>query len=156
MKIFMDNVPSLVIQAPIVRKVSSMLCPADVYSMTSEIVAKVAGESEEKAAHRVQLLQTRHTLDNGARICKQHAMRPSYCKLPSKILHTDDRLTCQAGRAAPVESEQLKDRNTKPNGAGKVGSFCLSSTMYLLSIADSQARLIIPSSLPNLQRSPRF
>jgi len=154
MKLFMDNVPSLAIQAPIVREIPSMLCPADVYSMASEIVAKVAGESEEKTAHRAQLLHERQTLENGSRICKQYAMRPTFRKLPSKILHIDNKLTRQAGRAAPVESEQLKDSNTMPNEAGKVGSFCLPSTMYLRSIADSQARPIISPNKRSRHRLP--
>jgi len=120
MKLFMDNVPSLAIQAPIVREISSMLCPADVYLMSSEIVEKVAGESEEKTAHRSQLLRKRQTLDNGARICKQYAMRPGRCKLPLKYVHIGNRLTRQAGRGALVESTQLKNKNVMLNGTGKV------------------------------------
>lgn len=125
MKLFMDNVPSLAIQAPIVRGIPSMLCPADVYSMTSEIVAKVAGESEEKTAHRAQLLHKRRTLETGSRICKQFAVRPSHCKLPSNTLPMDSQFTKRVGLSAPVESGQSRDRSTMSNRAGKVRSLAI-------------------------------
>ena len=80
----MDNVPSLAIQAPIVREVPSMLCPTAVYSMDADVVMKIAGESDDKTLHREELLRQLDILNAGARICKQHAIRPksgTYCPI---------------------------------------------------------------------------
>ncbi|MCJ1479574.1 hypothetical protein MMC13_008260 [Lambiella insularis] len=75
MKTFMDNVPTLAIRAHIVLKVPSMLCPTSVYSMDAELVAKIAGESEERTSYREDLQRKLATLKTGANICKQHAVR---------------------------------------------------------------------------------
>ena len=76
MKLFMDNVPSLAIQAPIVREVPLILCPTAVYSMDADVVKKIAGESDDKALHREELQRQLDILNAGARICKQYAIRP--------------------------------------------------------------------------------
>ena len=81
MKLFMDNVPSLAIQAPIVLKVPFMLSPNSVYSMDSSLVTQIAGESEEKTQHREELQRKLTTLKTGARICKQHATRTQSCMI---------------------------------------------------------------------------
>jgi hypothetical protein len=75
MKLFMDNVPSLAIQAPIVREVPSMFCPTAVCSMDADIVMRIAGESDEKTLYREELLRQLNILHAGARICKQYAIR---------------------------------------------------------------------------------
>ena len=79
----MDNVPSLAIQAPIVLKVPSMLCPKSVFSMDPELVAKIAGESDEKIMYREEIQRKLATLRAGARICKQYATRTQSCMLPT-------------------------------------------------------------------------
>ena len=76
MKLFMDNVPSLAIQASIVREVPLMLCPTAVYSMDADVVMKIAGESDDKTLQREELLRQLDILNSGARICKQYAIRP--------------------------------------------------------------------------------
>lgn len=75
----MDNVPTLAIQAPIVRKLDEALCPTTVFRMSPELVTKIAGESEEKMHEREEILSKLSILEAGAQICKQYAMRPQPC-----------------------------------------------------------------------------
>ena len=71
----MDNVPSLAIQLPIVREIPNMLCPTAVFKMSAELVMKLARESKETALHREGLLHKLETLEAGASLCKQYAVR---------------------------------------------------------------------------------
>ncbi|KFY24130.1 hypothetical protein V493_05413 [Pseudogymnoascus sp. VKM F-4281 (FW-2241)] len=76
MKLFMDNVPTLAIQAQIVRKLEEALCPTTVFRMTPELITKIAGESDEKMQEREEILSKLTTLEAGAQICRQYALRP--------------------------------------------------------------------------------
>ncbi|KFX88815.1 hypothetical protein O988_08880 [Pseudogymnoascus sp. VKM F-3808] len=78
MKLFMDNVPTLAIQAPIIRKLDEVLCPTTVFRMPPELVTKIAGESDEKMQEREEVLSKLNTLEAGAQICRQYAMRPQF------------------------------------------------------------------------------
>ena len=80
MKLFMDNVPTLAIQAPIARKLDEILCPTTVFRMPPDLVTKIAGESEEKVQEREKILSRLNTLEAGAQICRQYAMRPRPCE----------------------------------------------------------------------------
>ena len=74
--LFTDNVPTLAIQSPIIRGIPNMFCPTAVYMMETEVVTRIAGESEEKTMERDAILRRMETLEKGARICKQYAKRP--------------------------------------------------------------------------------
>jgi hypothetical protein len=77
MKLFMDNVPTLAIQAPIVRKIPEMLSPTAVSTqMNADIISKIAGESEEKVRDREETLSRLEKLKKGAQICREYAVRP--------------------------------------------------------------------------------
>jgi len=76
----MDNVPTLAIQAPIVRKLPTMLSPVAVSKMDVEVIKKIAGESEKKVDERDETLRRLEKLQNGARICKEYALRRSSSK----------------------------------------------------------------------------
>lgn len=80
MKLFLDNVPTLAVQAPIIRKLDEVLCPTAVFRMQSELVAKIAGESEAKIQEREEILSKLSVLEAGAQICRQYAMRPQSCE----------------------------------------------------------------------------
>lgn len=82
MKLFMDNVPTLTIQAPIIRKLDEVFCPTAVSDMTPELVMKIAGESEDKVRDREEILLKLGILEAGARVCKEWALRPQACELP--------------------------------------------------------------------------
>ena len=75
MKVFLDNVPTLVIQEPIVNSVPRMFCPESVFAMESDLVKKIASESEAKILHGQELTRKLQTLEAGHRICKQYISR---------------------------------------------------------------------------------
>jgi hypothetical protein len=75
MKVFMDNVPTLVIQAGILRNLDQAFCPSAVYKMNEDTVAAIAGESEAASAERKITLAQLGTLQAGARICRQYALK---------------------------------------------------------------------------------
>ncbi|KAI4226462.1 MAG: hypothetical protein LQ349_006877, partial [Xanthoria aureola] len=75
MKVFLDNVPSLVIQETIVNEVPRMFCPESVFAMESDLVKKIASESEAKRLQREELTRKLGTLDAGYGICKQYVAR---------------------------------------------------------------------------------
>ena len=47
MKVFLDNVPSLVIQETIVNQMPRMLCPESVFAMEPDLVRKIASDDAE-------------------------------------------------------------------------------------------------------------
>ena len=75
MKVFLDNVPSLVIQETIVNQVPRMFCPESVIAMKSDLVQKIASESEVKRIQREELTRKLGTLEAGYGICKQCVAR---------------------------------------------------------------------------------
>lgn len=92
MNLFTDNVPTLVIQAPIIREVPKTFCPTAVYSMEGRIVNCIAGESEEKIVERDSILHRLATLEKGALICKKYAKRPQQGKhhqIPSRRIQAN-------------------------------------------------------------------
>ena len=75
MRVFLDNVPSLVIQETVVNQVPRMFCPESVFAMESDLVKKIASESENKRLQREELTRKLGTLDAGYGICKQYVAR---------------------------------------------------------------------------------
>lgn len=86
MKIFMDNVPTLVIQASIVRKIPELFSPKTVSDMSDDVVKKIAEEPEDKVSQREELLSRLEILEKGARICREYNFHSSSSKLPSTAL----------------------------------------------------------------------
>jgi hypothetical protein len=78
MNLFTDNVPTLAIQAPIIRGAPNIFCPTAVFSMDTDTVNRIAGESEEKAKERESILRRLAALEKGADKCKQYAKRPQH------------------------------------------------------------------------------
>ncbi|MCJ1251700.1 hypothetical protein MMC30_008935 [Trapelia coarctata] len=149
MRLFMDNVPSLAIQAPIILEVPSMLSPTAVSSMTGDIIARLAGESEEKRTCREELERRKETLENGARMCKQYAMRPTFAtsskhgtssQHPERsatliVVESEDTTVKQPARSAaqdvgqakkPARPSQTKSQSNSGSASGS-GSVLLSS-----------------------------
>lgn len=85
MKLFMDNVPTLAIQAPIVRRIPDMLSPKVVSTMDKNIIKKIAGESGEKALLREETVSRLAKLEKGAQICREYALRPHLGMSPEEI-----------------------------------------------------------------------
>ncbi|TKA65559.1 hypothetical protein B0A49_06862 [Cryomyces minteri] len=75
MKLFVDNVPNLVVRAIIASQLPSMFCPKSVYAMDSATVKKIASETEDKQIRRRELSEKLAALDAGSALCKQYALR---------------------------------------------------------------------------------
>jgi hypothetical protein len=75
MKLFIDNVPNLVVRANIVSRLSSLFCPKSVFAMSPEAVKKIASETEEKKAQRQEICNRLKSLEAGNGLCKQYALR---------------------------------------------------------------------------------
>ena len=75
MKVFLDNVPTLVIQETIVNQLPRMFCPESVFAMKSDLVEKIASESEARRLQREEFIRKLGTLETGYGICKQYVGR---------------------------------------------------------------------------------
>src|SRR3954463_4747800 len=87
MNLFTDNVPTLAVQAPIIREVPKVFCPTAVYSMDIGVVNRIAGETEGKIMERDAIMRRLATLEKGALICKQYAKRPHQSKHHQSLLY---------------------------------------------------------------------
>jgi hypothetical protein len=75
MKLFIDNVPNLVVRAIIASQLTSMFCPKSVFAMDPYIVTKIASESEDKKLQRQEISEKLKALEAGNTLCKQYAHR---------------------------------------------------------------------------------
>jgi len=75
MKTFVDNIAVQVIEASIVHNLVDVFNPLAVAQMTSELVSKIAAESQENQTQRELLERKIHILEEGLNICKRHASR---------------------------------------------------------------------------------
>ncbi len=86
LSLFTDNVPTLAVQAPLIREVPNIFCPTAVFSMNTEIINRIASETEERTKERDLIIHRLATLEEGARICRQYAKPPQqgkYSRIPS-------------------------------------------------------------------------
>ena len=74
-KLFIDNVPNLVVRKIIASQLTSMFCPKSVFTMDADIVGKIAAESEEKKLRREGITEKLKALKAGNELCKQYALR---------------------------------------------------------------------------------
>jgi hypothetical protein len=75
MKTFVDNIAVQGIEASIVHNLVDVFNPLAVAQMTSELVSKIAAESQENQTQRELLERKIHILEEGLNICKRHASR---------------------------------------------------------------------------------
>lgn len=75
MKLFIDNVPNLVVRTVIVSQLTSMFCPKSVFAMEPDLVTKIAAESEDKKLRRQEISEKLKALEAGSTLCKQYALR---------------------------------------------------------------------------------
>lgn len=75
MKLFIDNVPTLVTEVMLLGPIPRMFCPKVVYKMKPEMIAQIASESEEKKLEREELSRKLETLEGGWGICRRHVGR---------------------------------------------------------------------------------
>ncbi|KAI9832289.1 MAG: hypothetical protein M1819_004467 [Sarea resinae] len=77
MKVFIDNVPIQVLESEFINGLSSVFDPTGVLNMDAELVAKVAGESEERQNQREDLQKKLEILHQSDATCKAYASRVS-------------------------------------------------------------------------------
>jgi hypothetical protein len=75
MKLFIDNVPNLVVRAVVTSRLPSLFCPKSVFAMDSHLVKKIASETEENRLQRQEISQRLKALEAGHSLCKQYALR---------------------------------------------------------------------------------
>lgn len=88
MKLFIDNIPTLVTEVMLLAPISKIFCPKVVYKMKPEMIAQIASESEGKKWKREELSRKLKTLDSGWRICRRHVARMKAGKLLSIHIHS--------------------------------------------------------------------
>jgi hypothetical protein len=84
MKRFVDDIAIEAIEAVLVSGLRDILSPIKVYQMKPDLIALIAGESEENQVYRQQLTRQIAILSEGAELCKHFAK----LKLDSKITHS--------------------------------------------------------------------
>lgn len=80
MKLFIDNVPNLVVRTTIASQLSFMFCPKSVFAMSSDMVTKIASESADKKIRRQEISEKLKALEAGNALCKQYALRVTSCE----------------------------------------------------------------------------
>jgi hypothetical protein len=81
MKLFIDNVPNLVVRAIIAFQLSSIFCPKSVFAMSPDLVTKIASETEQNRVRRREINEKLKALEAGNDLCKQYALRITSSKL---------------------------------------------------------------------------
>lgn len=77
MKLFIDNVPTVVTEVTLLNPLLSMFCPKVVYNMEPKDVERIAAESEEKRSEREELTRKLEVLKEGRTTCRLYAERAS-------------------------------------------------------------------------------
>jgi len=75
MRLFIDNVPNLVVRATIASRLPSMFCPKSVFAMEPDLVKKIASETEDNRLKRQEITVKLTALEAGNGLCKQYALR---------------------------------------------------------------------------------
>ena len=71
MKRFIDDIVIGVIEVQLIHSLSDIFSPVAVFDMPSDLVTRIAGESEENCALREQLSKKLHILMKGLETCKR-------------------------------------------------------------------------------------
>lgn len=75
MKSFVDNVAVQVIEGAIIDNLADVFNPLAVAQMTSELISKIAAESQENQTQRELLERKIQILEEGLNTCKRHTTR---------------------------------------------------------------------------------
>lgn len=71
MKRFVDDVAVEIVEIKLVAALADILLPASVFTMSDEMVERIAGESEDSRRQRQQLKNQLEVLGKGADFCKR-------------------------------------------------------------------------------------
>ncbi|KAL5354349.1 hypothetical protein ACLOAV_000438 [Pseudogymnoascus australis] len=156
MMLFMDNVPTLAIQAPIIRELDEVLCPIAVFRMPPELVAKIAGESEEKVQEREEILSKLSILEAGAQICRQYAVRPQSCEYTFVTYERDNETNILAATAPAnpqfgelaIPLSSSSGTSVSRNGTSSKGSYT-NSVLWAPSNSSSKTSQLFGTGTPS-------
>ncbi|CZR52903.1 related to vacuolar sorting protein VPS1, dynamin, and related proteins [Phialocephala subalpina] len=85
MKLFIDNVPNLVVRAIVASRLPPMFCPKSVFAMDPDLVKKIASETEDNRLKRQEITVKLKALEAGNDLCKQYALRvTSVLRIPKR------------------------------------------------------------------------
>lgn len=70
-KRFLDDVAVEIVETKLIAALADILLPASVFSMSDEVVQRIAGESEDSRRQRQQLKNQLEVLGKGADFCKR-------------------------------------------------------------------------------------
>ena len=85
MKVLVDNVATLAIQACLSSHLSELLSPSSIQEMNGELISTIAAESEENQAERDQLTRKLEVLRSGLDICKRYSGYVGSALLPAAV-----------------------------------------------------------------------
>ncbi|ETS83523.1 hypothetical protein PFICI_05399 [Pestalotiopsis fici W106-1] len=71
MKRFLDDIAVQVIEVVLLAALPAILSPVKIFEMSSELIARIAGESEDTRAQRHQLMKQVVVLSKGIEVCKE-------------------------------------------------------------------------------------
>jgi len=106
MKLFVDNVPNLVVRAIIASRLPSMFCPKSVFAMDPELVKDIASETEDKRLRRQEINDKLKALEAGNNLCKQYALRVTSVLPILKRARSFDSLTSTSSIVSVKEEEE--------------------------------------------------
>ncbi|CAK40140.1 uncharacterized protein An09g02020 [Aspergillus niger] len=108
LKRFIDDVAVEVVEVKLVQSLPGLFTPLKVFEMPSELVGRIAGESDENRALREQLDKKLQILEKGLRTCRQFASdRGVVGNSIKETRHQDGR----AGEANGLGLSPTKDEN---------------------------------------------
>ncbi|RFU31327.1 hypothetical protein B7463_g5009, partial [Scytalidium lignicola] len=111
LNLFTDNVPTLAIQGPIIRELPDIFCPTVVISMDSTKIEDIGGETEMKTLERNMIKRRLTILENGARICRQHAKRPQ------SFFSSTTKEESEQPKPVDITQQKSKGKETTPKKA---------------------------------------
>ncbi|GKZ67889.1 hypothetical protein AnigIFM50267_002443 [Aspergillus niger] len=124
LKRFIDDVAVEVVEVKLVQSLPSLFTPLKVFEMPSELVSRIAGESDENRALRQQLDKKLRILEKGLRTCRQFASdRGVVGNGIKETRHLDGR----AGQANALETPQTEaEDDSHPEDADSVAEASIS------------------------------
>ncbi|GKZ78537.1 hypothetical protein AnigIFM56816_002211 [Aspergillus niger] len=125
LKRFIDDVAVEVVEVKLVQSLPGLFTPLKVFEMPSELVSRIAGESDENRALRQQLDKKLQILEKGLRTCRQFASdRGVVGNGVKETRHLDGR----AGQANALETPQTEaEDDSHPEDADSVAEASIST-----------------------------
>ena len=111
MKRFIDDIAIEVIEAKLVSKLENMFTPLDVVAMDLDLVARIAGESEESRAQREQLTKQLEILTKGSDTCRRFIEVRLNCETKHTLNLWKVILTCELASEQSIEQPNVPHKH---------------------------------------------